>query len=107
MIPRPKNGAAWKKQEARLDREGARGVPGSGNGDRKGDGKGKTFLVQAKTTRYAEFKLRRSDLVKMCREAALEDRQPVMQVQLRDEERVAVLPWEDFEELLEAAGREL
>jgi hypothetical protein len=107
VIAKPKSTQAWRRQEARLDREGARAVPGSGNGDKKGDGKGVTYLVQAKTTKYAEFKLTLRDLVKTSAEAAQEDRQPVMQVQLRDEVRVAVIPWEDFEELLEASGRKL
>lgn len=105
-IPKPKS-QAWHKQERRLHDEGARRVPGSGAGVQKGDNKGVRYLVQAKTTRFAQFKLRLLDLLAMCREAAREDRMPVMQVQMRDDVRVAVLPWEDFEELLEAAGREL
>lgn len=106
-IATQRNAAAWKKQEQQLQDDGARKVPGSGSGELKGDNKSDVHLIQAKTTKFDSRKVTLEELRKTTQEALQEDRIPVMQLQFRDSERYAVLRWEDFEELLEAAGRKI
>lgn len=100
----------WKKQEARLGREGARRVPGSGSGPLKGDNKGDHFLVQAKTTERKQFSLTQRDLAKMVDDANVEERIPVMQLEFTNgpsEDRYAVLRWDDFRAILADSDMDL
>lgn len=104
----PKRSKPWQKQERKLDREGARRVPQSGAGYLKGDGKGENYLVQAKTTEKRSYSLKLADLRKATAEAHTEERIPVTQLQFEaGDERYAVLRWQDFTALLEAAGQDL
>jgi hypothetical protein len=103
-FPPPKRREAWRKQENRLHKEGVKRVPGSGSGQDKGDNKGQEFLVQCKTTRSKQFALKLAEWEKTCEDAAKEDRMPVMQVQLQDRDKLAVLDWYNFVEILRQAG---
>lgn len=107
IIPKSKSGRAWVKQERALHDEGCRRVPGSGNGELKGDNKGRNFLVEAKTTTRASRTISVAEFGKCEREARLEDRLPLMQIQLQDQKKLAVLRWEDLVDLIEAAGWEI
>jgi hypothetical protein len=99
---------AWQRQEGTLDTEGARRVPGSGGGVRKGDNMGKTYLVSCKATQAKSFSLKLADIVKCDKDAKTEQRQPVMQVSLYATTGpqtaplavIAVMPWRDFIDLL-------
>ncbi len=107
IVARPKSQRAWVRQERELHDDGYRGVPGSGNGDRKGDNKGKNFLIEAKTTQKASRTISTAEFAKCETEARGEDRLPLMQIQLKDRKRLALLRWEDLVELVEAAGWEI
>lgn len=98
---------AWKAQEKRLAKEGARRVPGSGSGFLKGDNKGENFLVQAKTTRNRQYPLKVDEVKKSIKEASLEDRIMVMQIEFQCGERVAILRWKDFRSIIEDADLDL
>lgn len=106
-IPTAKRKVPWRKQERKLHEEGIRKQPGSGNGSEKGDNKGEEFLIQAKTTGKKQFIFKLDDWKKAASDAHREDRLPVMQVQLCNQDRFAIIQWEDFEEILENAGMEL
>ena len=82
-------------------------MPGSGNGDRKGDNRGRNFLIQAKTTAKASRQISTAEFAQCEDEARREDRLPVMQIQLKDRKKLAVLRWVDLVDLAEAAGWEL
>lgn len=92
-----------------MGREGARRVPGSGAGFLKGDNKGETFLIQAKTTGKKQYTLTIKDLRKMVDDANVEDRIPVMQIEFHtnDGEQYAVLRWADFTAILEDSDLDL
>ena len=98
---------AWRRQEEKFDQEGQKQQPGSGNGRAKGDNKGKSFLIQCKTTAKGSTTLKLRELMKMVREAQGEDRIAVTQLQFKDRAQYAVLRWEDFEGLIEELGMEL
>ncbi len=98
----------WNKQERDLSREGARRVAASGAGSLKGDNKGLTFLVQCKQTLNQSFSLKISDFQKALLDARVEDRLPVLQIEIMSPaNRFAVLRWEDFKSILEDAGIDL
>lgn len=103
-IPVAKCKIPWRKQENKLDSQGVRKQPGSGNGSEKGDNKGENFLVQAKTTSKKQFVFKLEDWRKTLGDAHTEDRLPVIQVQLCDRDQFAILRWGDFEAILEDAG---
>lgn len=103
----PKRSVAWRRQEEKLDNEGQKQQPGSGNGRAKGDNKGKSFLIQCKTTAKGSTILKLDELLKMIREARQEDRIAVTQQQFKDQAKFAILRWEDFEGLVEELGMEL
>ena len=107
VIARPKSKRAWVRQERQLHDDGYRGVSGSGNGDRKGDNKGRNFLIEAKTTKNASRGISTAEFAKCEDEARREDRLPLMQIQLKNQKRLAVLRWEDLVELAKAAGWEI
>lgn len=107
IISQPKSSLAWVRQEKQLHDDGCSRVPGSGNGDRKGDNKGRNFLIEAKTTKKASRTISAAEFAKCEEEARREDRLPLMQIQLKDQKQLAVMRWEDLVELAEAAGWEL
>lgn len=107
FIPEAKRKVAWRKQEQRAHDDGAKKVAASGAGVLKGDNKGENFLIQCKTTYKSSRTIGIKEWRKVVSDARKEDRMPVMQMQLEDRERLAVLPWEDFIALLEQAGIEI
>ncbi len=104
IIPRSKKGRAWVQQENALEAEGHRKQPGSGSGDRKGDNKGQNFLIEAKTTKHASRTISTAEFALCEVNARREDRLPLMQIQLKDQKKLALCRWEDFEALVEAAN---
>lgn len=107
-FPQPKRREAWRKQEQRLqDDDVAKKVPGSGSGVMKGDNKGVSFSIQCKTTAKRQAVIKLKDWLKAILDAGKEDRMPVMQIQMENRHRLAVLDWENFEALCEQAGVEI
>jgi hypothetical protein len=106
-IPEPKRKVAWRRQEEALHQEGVKKVPGSGSGTEKGDNKGVEFLVQCKTTYKQKRTISEAEWVKTRQDARKEDRLPVMQMQLENTTKLAVLDWDDFVAIVEQAGMEI
>ena len=106
-FPEAKKNRAWAKQERRLHDQGVTQVAGSGSGVDKGDNRGKEFLVQCKTTYTSKKTISTKEWHKTVKDARKEDRLPVIQLQLEDSEKLAVLDWEDFLAILEQAGMEI
>lgn len=95
-----------RKQEASVAQElsGARVMPGSGNTwHSKGDVKSPRYLVECKTTENKSYSLKVEELSKLVLQATLARRLPVMQVELGNGSKWAVIEWDLF---LEAFGDE-
>jgi hypothetical protein len=90
----------WNRMEAKeAKRDGANVVPNSGRGNVKGDAKMGIWLVDYKFTSKS-FSLSLQNWLKHKRDAWKEDqRDPLVKVVFEDGTKVAIIPWEMFEEL--------
>lgn len=98
------------RQERRVAKEiGGLPVPASGAfWHRKGDARSAVYLVEAKRTDKGSFSIKGLVWDKIRREALIDGRVPVLQVEIQDR-RLAVIDWEDFLAIAKAAdsvGRE-
>ncbi len=66
----------------------------------KGDVAAKDLLIECKRTDKASYRLQLDELLKIKLEAILANKRPAMAVQIQDK-NYAVIPWDDFLELLE------
>lgn len=92
----------WEKQERSTARRyGGRVTPGSGNQwHTKNDVRTGTESLECKTTKSAQFTLRRADLFTASRNALLDSRRMVFQIQFEKyRERYVVLTEDDYLEL--------
>ena len=88
-----------RKQEASVaqDFSGARVMPGSGNTwHSKGDVKSPRYLVECKTTENKSYSIKAEELSKLVLQAVLARRIPVMQVELGNGSKWAVIEWDLF-----------
>lgn len=101
---------ASHRQEERVARDvGGRMTSGSGNTDfptQKGDVRKQFQLrIEAKTTGYSTYTLKRDDWMKIQQQAAMGGEMPAMQIefqgQLGHNKKLAVIDWAWFLQLLE------
>ena len=96
----------WLKDEKNSAGLPVRRVGGSGCGWQKGDQVGDDWLVEVKTTSRLGFRISTEVIGKIANEAAQEGKAAVLRVTLDAEKNpimVAVVPWEQFILLVEAA----
>jgi len=88
-----------KKQEKQIASDvGGKTTPGSGNQwHSKGDVKSDAFLIEAKRSDNREtITVKVSDLAKIRIEALMEGKSPVLQIELGNGDKYAIVPWTDF-----------
>ena len=108
--PDPTTKASRKHERSVATRSGASLVPGSGNKPGlPGDVSGRTYHRECKTTSKAGFVVSNGILTKVCKEALVMNRIPLVEIELRGvsapvPEQWVLLPAEVFEELTGGGG---